>query len=375
MSELLRIALANLTARKPRTFLTLLGVAVAVASFIALFTLARGPEDNWRNSLRELQIQVVGYQRGVVHIISSRLALSMIEQIRKVPGVKSVTPQINRFVPAGKEEEQVVLVGMPAGAPLWKAVPLRTGRAPRAGEVWVAVMGPSVAAGLHKKVGDTLTLLWRKFTVIGITAQTNPLNATGILAPLAALQELSHSKVSVTSFALQLDHPEDDAAVKRTLATLNALHPSVAFVRTANITRSSQVLKLLQAITWAVSAIALIMGILVVANTLVMSITERTREIGVLCAIGWSAGRITALILIEAGLVTLIGGVLGVAGGIGLAYLMSALPVLSGLVEPVLSVELLVLVMAVIAVIGALGGLYPAWLATRVDPARVLQYE
>lgn len=375
MSALFRLALANLVVRKPRTILTLVGVAVAVASFIALFTLARGPESNWRNSLREAGVHVVGYERGVVHIISSRVPMDMLAEIRKVPGVRSATPQVNRFVPAEAEQQQVVLVGMPVGDPLWRTIPLSAGRLPGAGEVWVAILGPSIAAGLNKKVGDTVTLLWRKFTVVGITAATNPLNATGIVAPLAALQELSHSKTVATSFAVRLDRPGDDAATARALAALNALRPGVVFVRTADITRSSQVLKLLQAITWAVSAIALVMGVLVVANTLVMSITERTREIGVLCAIGWSAGRITALILIEAGLVTAVGGVLGVGGGIGLAFLMASLPVLSGLVEPVLSIELLVLVLAAIAVIGALGGLYPAWLATRVDPARVLQYE
>lgn len=375
MTELLRIAVGNLVVRKPRTTLTLIGVAVAVASFIALFTLARGPAQNWRDSLRESRIHVVGYQRGVVHIISSRLPLGMLDAISKVPGVKTVSPQISRFVPAGPEEQQVVLVGMPSGSAFWRAVPMRAGRRPRAGETWVALLGPSVAEALHKKVGDTVTLLWRKFKVVGITAATNPLNATSIMAPLAALQALSHSKSAVTAFVLQLDRPGDAAATKHTLAALNALSPGVAFVRTANITRSSRVLKLLQAITWAVSAIALVMGVLVVANTLVMSITERTREIGVLCAIGWSAARITGVILIEAGLVTVIGGLLGIAGGIGLAFAMAALPVLSGLVEPVLSVELFVLVMAVIAVIATLGGLYPAWLATRVDPARVLQYE
>ncbi|MEQ8696978.1 MAG: ABC transporter permease [Bauldia litoralis] len=375
MSALFRIAIANLVTRKARTALTLIGVAVAVASFIALFTLARGPESNWRNSLRESKVHVVGYERGVVHIISSRLPIGMLADIRKVPGVRAVTPQINRFVPAEDEQQQVVLVGVPAGNAFWREIPLKTGRLPRAGEVWVAVLGPSIAEGLNKKVGDTITLLWRKFTVIGISAQTNPLNATGVLAPLEALQELAHSKDSVTSYALQLDRPEDEAATERTLAALNALRPNAQFVRTADITRSSQVLKLLQAITWAVSAIALVMGVLVVANTLVMSITERTREIGVMSAIGWSAGRITGLILMEGALVTAIGGVAGVAGGIGLAYLMASLPVLSGLVEPVFSVELVVMVMAVIAVIGTLGGLYPAWLATRVDPARVLQYE
>ncbi len=375
MKAMFRIARSNLFVRKPRTILTLVGVAVAVASFIALFTLARGPESNWRNSLREAQVHAVGYQRGVVHIISSRLPIGMLEAIRKVPGVRSADPQISRFVPAEEENQQVVLVGVPAGSDFWGTVPMRAGRVPRPGETWVVVMGPAAAEALDRKVGDKLTLLWRDFTVIGISDHRNPLNAAGILTPIKALQALSHSKTTVTTFTIQLDRPDDPAATERTLAALNALSPGAVFVRTADITRSSQVLKLLQAITWAVSTIALVMGMLVVANTLVMSITERTREIGVLSAIGWSPGRITALILMEGGLVSAVGGLIGIAGGIGLAFLMASLPAISGLVEPVLSVELIVLVMAVIAVIGVLGGLYPAWLATRVDPARVLQYE
>ena len=375
MLDFLAVAAANLRVRRLRTGFTVFGVAVAVASFIALYTLARGPERNWQRSLNELGAHLIGYERGSVHIIASHLPADLENRIGGVPGVAAVTPQISRFVPIDDEQRQMVLVGAPVPSKLWRDVPLRSGRLPNPGETWVVILGGTAADALGKGVGDTIQLMWRPFEVIGISAFENPMNSAGILAPLAALRELDRSTTSVSAFVIHLGDPGNAKAVSETMARLNALTPELIFVRTEDVARSSQVLQLLQAISWVISVIAVGMGVLAVANTLVMAITERTREIGVLSAVGWSASRIAALILIESLLVTVAGCLLGVVSGVALALWMGDHPVLSGLLQPVFSVELFVWIGVAMLAIGLLGGAYPAWVASRVDPARALQHE
>jgi putative ABC transport system permease protein len=375
MFDFLTIAAANLRVRRLRTAFTVFGVAVAVASFIALYTLARGPERNWQRGLEEMGGHLIGYERGVVHMISSRVPLSLMQRIEQVPGVANVTPQIGRFVPADDEGRQMVLVGAPVPSGFWRDVPLREGRLPRSDEVWVVVIGADAAQALGKRVGDVVELMWRRFEIIGVAAYANPMNASSLLAPLAALQELERSGDTATFFLVHLGTPGDERAVDQIVARLNAVAAGLVFVRTEDIARSSKVLKLLQAISWIVSAIAIGMGVLVVANTLVMAIAERTREIGVLSALGWSAARISALILLESAVLTAVGSVIGIALGIGLALWLGSHPVLRGLLEPVFSLELFALLAAAMAAMVLLGGAYPAWVAARVQPARALQHE
>lgn len=375
MIEMLTLAWANLTHRKARCALTLLGVAVAVASFIGLYTLARGPEQSWRNSLREVSIHLVGYEKGVVHIISSQLPITLREKIEAVPGVVEVSPQISRFVPAEGEDRQVVMVGIPADSGFWKGVRITQGRAPKADETWVAVLGGSVAKALGKKVGDTVTLLWRPFTVVGVSEQENPMNNSSVLAPLTALQKLGHNDTTASFFAIGLADPANEAKTRTIIDALNRISPSAVFVRTRDVIRSSQALKMLQAVSFIVSTIAIGMGLLVVSISLVMAITERTREFGILGAIGWSPARAAALVVIEALIVAGLGGLAGCVLGVAIAFGLAAHPVLAGLLEPVFSIELFAWIAGAIVVIGLAGAIYPAWTVARISPVRALQYE
>lgn len=375
MMEMFELAWMNMIHRKARCILTMLGVSVAVASFIGLYTLARGPERSWQDSLREAGIHLVGYEKGVVHIISSQLPIEMKDRIASVPGVAEVSPQISRFVPAEEEDLQVVMVGLPADSGFWKSVRISEGRAPEVGEIWSAVLGRSIASALNKGVGDTVTLLWRPFTVVGIAEQENPINNSSILAPLKALQIMGHNEKSATFFAIRLADPADIAATEKVFATLNGLAPNTVFVKTADIVRSSHVLRLLQAVSFLVSAIAIGMGLLVVSISLVMSITERTRDFGILSAIGWSPGRVSALVVIESLLIAGAGGLLGCLLGVGLAFGLASHPALAGLLEPVFTPELFFWVAVAILVIGIAGSAYPAWMIARMPPVRALHYE
>ncbi|MFQ6058540.1 MAG: ABC transporter permease, partial [Anaerolineae bacterium] len=106
-----------------------------------------------------------------------------------------------------------------------------------------------------------------------------------------------------------------------------------------------------------------------------MSVFERTREIGVLRALGWRKGRVLRMILLESLALSLLGGVAGLVAGIVVVVLLNSIPLMAGFVQGRFSLGLFVQALATALVLGAVGGLYPAWRAARLQPVEALRYE
>ena len=125
--------------------------------------------------------------------------------------------------------------------------------------------------------------------------------------------------------------------------------------------------------SWGTSLLAILVGVLGVMNTMLMTVFERTHEICVLLAVGWTRGRIMRMILYESALLGLFGGVVGVAiGAIGVKVLGEA-PAIRGLLQPDLSIPLLGLSVVIAVAVGIISGLYPAWRSSRLTPSQALQ--
>jgi putative ABC transport system permease protein len=110
-------------------------------------------------------------------------------------------------------------------------------------------------------------------------------------------------------------------------------------------------------------------------NTMVMSVFERTREIGVLRALGWRRWRILGMIVRESVTLSLLGGAAGILLGVALGMLINLHPLIKGFLQLRYSVGLFVQALSTTLVLGILGGIYPAWRATRLQPVEALRYE
>ena len=149
--------------------------------------------------------------------------------------------------------------------------------------------------------------------------------------------------------------------------------PDAAFTATGDLAEQNVIVGLLDAIAWATSAIALFMGTVIVANTLMMAVAERTVEIGILSAIGWSRRRILGMILLEGLMLGAAGGLVGCVAGVAAAYWIATLPVIGGFLDPQVTPALVAEVFVAVVALSGLGGLYPAWRASRAQPAEALR--
>lgn len=362
--------LRNLLRRPGRSLFTLIGVALAVGSFLILAGLSRGMNTVARASLDERSAHLIVMQRGMVEFFSSRLPEAFETALRAVPGVASVAPELGAFLPVG-EDNHALVGGWRTDSPFWREVPLLRGRLPAPGEGAV-VLGAGLAEALQADVGSTVKIGFVPLRVSGISGFNSMLNRGMALMPLADLQAILTRPGEVTLFQIRLTRPRDAAATDAVRKAIAALRPGLSVVTADEVVRENRALAIVAGASEAIALIALGIAALSVLNTLAMAVEERVHEIGILAALGWTRGRILALILGE-GLMLAVAGGLGGAllGGFGLSALSRAL--VPGGLDTSTSLALGAVGLAVAAAIGAVGAFYPAFRASRLRPAAALR--
>ena len=189
------------------------------------------------------------------------------------------------------------------------------------------------------------------------------------------MQKMTGKTGRVTVFNLRLRQTENRRQVANLMNELTKRFDGLVFQETRDIADNNKILQLFRAIAWGTASIALVICAFVVLNTLLMSVTERKREIGIYCALGWSSSRIILMIAIEALIITFIGAVAGcLLGSAGLHWLVRATE-LRAYIEPHLDVRTLIETILAAIGLGTLACIYPAWRAVRISPVEALRYE
>jgi putative ABC transport system permease protein len=143
--------------------------------------------------------------------------------------------------------------------------------------------------------------------------------------------------------------------------------------RSEGMLRNDSLFGLLTAVSTSMAWVALFMGVLMVLNTLLMAVLERTREIGILSAIGWSTERIMGALVIEGFILSAVGSVVGIVLGVAGSKFLSAIPAIGRYVAVEPTLPLIAATALAAIALGILGSFYPAWVATRQSPAAALE--
>ncbi len=197
--------------------------------------------------------------------------------------------------------------------------------------------------------------------------------------PLDQLQQLSslQGKVSTVDVRLRPAPPGETAEqhVKHAQAEIEAALPGMRAVPAAERAGDNQFVKLAHASAWGTSSLALLVGVLGIANTMAMSVFERTREIGILRALGWNRWQVLAHIEVEAVALGLGGGLFGIALGWCALRVLAALPKTASLVSASLHWQLLAEAVGVAVFAGLIAGALPAWRAGQLSPVNALRHD
>jgi putative ABC transport system permease protein len=203
----------------------------------------------------------------------------------------------------------------------------------------------------------------------------------GAILPIEDARALTAKRV--TGFSVRVDDTvaDHDELVRQVKERIEALRdpedPSVRLTAQTpeEFIQSLSHLQLVRAISWMVSVIAVIIGVISMLNTMVMSVLERTQEIGILRAVGWPRGRVVRMVLGEAVVLGLAAAVVGTLAAVAGTYLLSLSPKVNGFIEPGVAPVVVAEGLGLTALIGLLGGAYPAVRAARLLPTEAIRHD
>jgi putative ABC transport system permease protein len=404
IGEIINVALGALRANKLRSLLTMLGIVIGVAAVIAMIALGRGAQQAVNERIQALGTTLLtvmpGQQmRGGFASEADRARLTvrdaeaLIERGRYIAAVQP-SMQRNFQVQYLNKNTNVRVVGTTSNFLEVRNYKIETGRmfTPAEDQLKqrVAVVGPQVLANLGVEnpesiIGEPIRIRGIQFTVVGVLASkgqgagfdnpdeqvliplqtaryrifgTDRLNQIGILAPSESQIPLTMAdvqKILRREHKLRANRP-DDFQIRNQTDFLN------------NLAETTQVFTFLLA---GIAAVSLLVGGIGIMNIMLVSVTERTREIGVRKALGATRTNIMIQFLIEAIVLCLLGGLIGVALGAGAAEFLNRTFRWNTQIAP----ESVALAFGFSALVGLIFGVWPARRAARLDPVVALRYE
>jgi putative ABC transport system permease protein len=366
------IPLRNLGQRPLRTVLTILGVAAAVGGFSILTGLGRGVEDAWNGSLVGQGTQLFAYRKGVLDLLAGTIDEHLAGEVRKVSGVESVAAELVDVLTL-ESGASILVRGWEAESHLWRETSLLAGRLPAGGVLEEVVVGEALAESLGLGPGSEVQPFGTKLQVVGVVRMDGVLSNNSLIMSLVGLQELLDRGRKITVLHIRVERGRDQNQLEVARSRLGGLFPQFAFVAAQTAAQQNEMYRFAHSMAWAVSLVGLAMGLLLVVNTLLVAVLERTREIGVLAAVGWSRRRILALVLLESLLLSAAGGLVGMTlGHFGLKLLVLH-PKLRGIVAVVPSLSAFGQQFLVIVLLGIGAGFLPAWRALELNPVDALR--
>jgi ABC-type antimicrobial peptide transport system permease subunit len=351
-----------------RTLLTLLGIAIGVAAVVALGAMAQGMVVNYGSAIG-LSNDLLVIQADALDPLFSALDDTFETRIQAVPGVETVDPGVYAWI-ATDEMPFFLVYGYQPHSPSMAHYRIIDGK-PVTGPKQIA-LGARAAESLKKGVDDTVRLYGVPYRVVGIYETGQGMEESGGVVTLADAQDIAGKPRKVSLYQVGLRRGTDaDQVVRR----IESLDKTLSVNKASEYDASKDWAGMVMAFAWGIAAIAIIIGGLGMMNAMVMSVMERTREIGTLRALGWTRGRVMRLIMGEALVLSLLGGLVGIALGIGLTELAASAPGVGAFLEGIYSPSLFAQGMVTAILLGAIGGAYPARRAANLLPVEALRYE
>lgn len=397
--ETLGIAWEGLTLNKVRSFLTTLGVIIGVGSVIMMLSVSAGAEAAIAEQINSLgaDLIIVGQARGTPGAAKTFIyedALAIAENVRGITGVSAEQFSTQDVKGGDGSLEAISILGVTADFPHVRDYDLATGRFFTAEEndrkLKVAVLGYGIAQDLFGEqdpFGQMVTIGSTSLTVIGVMEQKGivaDVDYDGrVYIPITALfQKFTTTKVGSdrirTAYVKAESRETMDSAIAQITALMAERHDVDPASPDFSVQTQQDIIATQEATTEAfrsllawIAGVSLVVGGIGIMNIMLVSVTERTREIGLRQALGARPGNVRLQFLLEAIILSLAGGLVGVIAGVGGSYLFGEL----GTMRTELVPASIPLAFGAAAAVGIFFGYYPATQAAQLDPIEALRRE
>ena len=397
-------ALSSFSHRKTRSYLTMIGIFIGIAAVVALISVGFGLQEAINKQFEQLGTNIVTVQAGAVQmgppgssVTAAKLTEHDIDAIKKVKGVDVATGMLFKidkiefadevkyeFVSGLHPDETMEMIGDAQG---YKIV---EGRNIRAGDKYKAVVGYSLAQGdvfkKEVKLRDKILIADQEFAVMGILGKIgNPYDDASVIIPFESAKEIFNNTDEISFIMVRTKEGYDTSRVAEDIKKAMRKDRNVEEgeedfrVETAEqlMETFTQVFGIVQAVLIGIAAISLLVGGIGIMNTMYTAVLERTKEIGIMKAIGARNADVMFIFLIESGLLGLSGGAIGVLLGLGLGKAVEIMASYGGfgMLKASFSPFLILGALLFSSLIGSISGLLPAKKAASLKPVDALRYE
>ena len=383
----LSLVVKNPFRNKTRSSLAIVGIAIGIMVIVALGMVTGGLKNSTQSTLKAGAAEVTVIQAGSNGFGSSgSINDSYVADLLNVSGVKDTAGTLrasntstgttnSNSSQAGFGGEGITITGIDSNKLSLAGVDSVNGTAFTNSSTNEVIIGKTEAQSLNKTVGDTINLFGKDFTITGTFETGNFMTDNGIMMPLSTLQNLTSNDGKISDILVKVT---DNANVTTVSQSIENTYPNQLSTTTAasSADRINQGLSFIDTASWAISLLAIFIGAVGVINTMIMTVYERTREIGVLKAVGWKDRRILGMILGESIVLTLIAFVVGtVIAVVGVEVLLTLVPSVGSVIKPSFAIDIFLRAFGIAFIVGIVGGLYPAYRASRLSPTEALRYE
>jgi len=394
-----KVGIKSLLASKLRSILAMLGIIIGVGAVIAMLAIGSGAQKQVMDRFNAMGTNLLIVQPGqrgtggVASGLQQNLTLEEAQAIaREVPGIALIAPVVqgNAQIKYANRNARTTVIGTATTYQRLRDIQLDRGRPFTEGEVdrmsRVAIIGPVAAKnifGASDALGETIKVNGINFQVIGVTKPKGEgwmSPDDRITVPYTVAMQLLFGVTKLRQVDIQAADGADLAAVQEAVTKLLRREHRIAqgadddfqVTNMADIRESAnEVTGIFKYLLGGIAAISLLVGGIGIMNIMLVTVTERTREIGIRKAIGARDAHILLQFLVESVIMSGLGGMIGLGVGSGAALLIAKYSPLSTVLDPASAL----MSMGVAAGVGIFFGFYPAWRASRLDPIQALRYE
>lgn len=371
-----KLILKNPFRNKTRSLLAIIGIAIGIATIVALGLITASLEESTETTLKDGSAEITATKIGSGMGSSSNLNESYVDELSKIEGVEKAAGMLETSVVDtassdrpnnfgytlyGAKSDDLDVVGINnVNGSIYNE------------ESNELIVGRSLADEENYTIGETVDVYGNEFKITGIYETGSIFYDSAMYTSLKKLQNITDNYGEISTISIKIKKDANLTTVNDKIK--REYNNTLSTITTEEMAQTiDDTLGMINSATTAIEALAIIIGGLGVINTMMMTVFERTREIGVLKSVGWTKKRILCMIMGESIVLTIISGIIGSILGILAVLILFKLG--GDDMEFVFNISVFIKAFAVAFTVGIVGGLYPAIKASRLSPTEALRYE
>ena len=366
----LKFIIKNPFRRKNSAILAIVGIYIGIVVIVALGGITNGLVSTFEDTIHAggADFSISGKETGNSAYGTNTIDANWTDKIANVSGVSEAYPIYVILTSVG-DDYMNTLIGIDPNGTTMADISVSDGRLFKnnASEV---ILGKIYADDNNLSVGDTLRVDGEDFDVVGIIETGDSNMAGAVFTSIEKVADVNDDSNSISNIYVKVEKGADAQEVANRIDSMYG--DNITTISSVmEMGQMADMLNMLKASSWGISLLAIVVGGLGIINTMLMSVFERTREIGVLKAVGWSNRKILTMIVGESLVITIVSAIIGSIIGVVLCTFLAPM---MGL-KPVFSLDIFVQAFGIAIIVGIIGGLYPAIKAIKLPPTEALRYE